>query len=91
MFLRIMTEIFLFHSLVILINHAQPESASTESTVLRNELSQLLSNENHLPFEFCLEVLFAYEMHDEVFSLLIYKSGFEQLLGILRREVDSAV
>lgn len=90
MFLRIMCEIYLFHSLVILLN--QPlEPTSAEQTVLRNELTQLLESEHHLPIEFCREVLFAYDMHDEALSMLMQQKAYGDLLRLLRQEVDKAM
>jgi len=90
MFLRIMCEIYLFHSLVILLN--QPlEPTSAEQTVLRNELTQLLESEHHLPLEFCRDVLFAYDMLDEALGMLMQRRAYGDLLALLRQEVDKAM
>ena len=90
MYLRIMCEIYLFHSLVILLNHPL-EPTSAEQTVLRNELTQLLESEHHLPLEFCREVLFAYDMHDEALGMLMLRKDYRELLSLLRGEVDKAI
>ena len=44
-----------------------------------------------MPFDFCREVLFAYDMHDEVFTLLMTRKDFGELLALLKKEVDSSV
>lgn len=56
LYLRIMTEIFLFHSLIILIKSEEEK----DKIVLKNEFYQLIKNDNILPADFCKEVFFHY-------------------------------
>ena len=94
MYLRIMVEIYLFHSLVILYNSAtsDSEAAAGEAIVYRNELYQLIKGgDNVPPSDFCREVLYAYEMHDEALMLIYHKKEYAELMHLLKGEVEKAV
>lgn len=98
MYLRIMCEIFLFHALVILIttgsgagDEGQQDTPSGEAIVLRNELTTLIKSDNALPLDFCREVLFTHDLHEEALTMLLHKKDYTELLSVLRTEVDRAM
>lgn len=51
-----MTEIFLFHSLILLIR----SNDERDKGILKNEFFQLIKNNNALPPDFCLDVFSRY-------------------------------
>eukprot|EP00347_Sterkiella_histriomuscorum_P020588 403337236 len=83
-YLRIMTEFFIFHSLILLIKSNEEH----DKLVLRNEFYSLLKNDNALPSEFCREVFFHYEMYDEALLFLYYRKDYKELLGLIHREFE---
>lgn len=89
LYLRIMTEIFLFHALVILVSESNDELNSGEILVLRNELHQLIIQENVLPLGYCQEVLFAHEMHEEAFMLMFHKAEYQELYRTIRIQIEA--
>jgi hypothetical protein len=100
MYLRIMCEIFLFHALVILITSPvqgsgsgidESNAPSGEAIVLRNELTTLIKSDNALPLDFCREVLFAHDLHEEALTMLLHKKEYNELLSVLRSEVDRSM
>jgi hypothetical protein len=97
-YLRIMSEIFLFHALVTLItspinseNSQNTQAPSGEAIVLRNELTTLIKNENVLPIDFCRDVLFAHDLHEEALMMFLHKRQHHEMLSVLRTEVDRAM
>jgi hypothetical protein len=56
-----MTEIFLFHSLILIVRNDEEKDKAT----YKNEFYQLIKNDNALPADFCLDIFFKYQMYDE--------------------------
>lgn len=78
-YLRIMTEIFLFHSLIILIKSEEEK----DRMILQNEFFNLIKQDNMLPIDFCKEVFFNYRMYDEALMFLFYKKEYNELLLLI--------
>ena len=71
-----MTEIFLFHSLVLLIRKEDEK----DKVLLRDELFFLIKNDNMLPYDFCKDKFFEYQMYEEALLFFFYRKEYTQLL-----------
>ena len=74
-----MTEVFLFHSLILLMKSDQEK----DKVILRNEFYQLIKNNNALPADFCLDVFFKYQMYDEALLFLFYRKEYKELFNLV--------
>lgn len=75
-YLRIMTEIFLFHSLILLFRSEEEK----DKVIYRNEFYSLIKGENALPSDFVLDVFFKYQMYDEALQFLFYRQEYKEVL-----------
>ena len=80
-----MTELFLFHSLILLLQRQEQDKL-----VLQNEFYQLIKQDNMLPVDFCKELFFHYRMFDEALLFLFYKREYHDLLTLIRSEFEKS-
>lgn len=79
-----MTEIFLFHSLILLFKDEEEK----DKQLLKDEFLLLIKNHNALPQDFCLDIFFKYQLYEEALLFLFYKKDYRELLNLIQREFE---